>query len=326
MKVLALPPAVSVGDTISLVAPAGPIDPAALVRAIGVLEQRGLATKTYRDVTTQSGYLAGSDLARIDEFNAAIRDPETSAILPIRGGYGLARIVDRLDYATLARRPKLVCGFSDITVLHAAIQRHAALASFHGPNLQDGIGSPAGLRKEVAPAYWHSVMNEPVSTHQDEPLQGDVQTLCGGKAEGPLVGGNLTVLCGLIGTPYEPDTSGAILLLEDVGEALYRIDRMLAQLALAGKIQPLAGVVLGQFTSDVGQPPIPPDDLRQVFARFFGSLGVPVVANYPIGHTPTNLTVPLGVPVVLDGDAGRLDLEQARAQVTACRAQMPRAR
>ena len=200
------------------------------------------------------------------------------------------------------------------------MHRHAGVATFHSPNLQDGIGNADTIDPTVAATYWQALMGEELDASVCRSVVAQAETLCEGRAEGPLVGGNLAVLGGLIGTPYEPDTTGAILLLEDIGEAVYRIDRLLAQLKLAGKLQGLAGVVLGQFTAEADQEPIDHEQLRRVFIKYFGPLGVPVIANYPVGHTKVNLVVPLGVPVGIDGDTAALDLSPAYTLLAAHRA------
>ncbi len=268
------------------------------------------------------GYLAGADAERIDEFNQALADPETTAILPIRGGYGAARIIDQIDYTSMANRPKLLCGFSDITAIHAAMHRYAGVATFHGPNLQDGIGRAERLPLSVAASYWRALKGP---TTDDTPAPtttfAKATTLVAGSCEGPLVGGNLAVLCGLIGTPFEPDTSGAILLLEDIGEVPYRIDRMLAQLRLAGKFESLVGVLLGHFTdfTTSGSSADANQQMDELWQRYFAHLGVPVLANYPIGHTTCNMTVPLGVPIRMQATAGSVDIDTAYAAMQAGR-------
>ncbi|WP_197528487.1 S66 peptidase family protein [Aeoliella mucimassa] len=294
----------SAGDAISIIAPAGPINPDALERAVAILHARGLRTKTYRDLTSRYKYLAGTDRDRAAEFNAAIHDPETKAILPVRGGYGVVRILEHLDLGALANTPKLLCGFSDITALHTSINRHAGVATIHGPNLQDGIGHVDGLDEWVASYYWNALMGEPCTTPPMAAEMPRPHFMHSGSASGPLVGGNLAVFTGLIGTPYLPNTSGAILLLEDVGEEAYRIDRLLSQCRLAGLFSELAGVVLGQFTANPNEEPIDDERLSELFEECFAPLGIPVLANYPVGHIRCNLPVPLGTRVELSETAG----------------------
>jgi len=286
-------------------------------RAGTLLEQAGFECRSYGELTRRCGYLAGTDEQRLAEINAAIADPSTKAILPVRGGYGVSRLLDRLDYDGLRERPKLIAGFSDITALHAAVYAKLGLVTFHSPNLQDGIGHPEGLPLSVAASYWRMFDGEAVATNGTNNVSPDAPAEClvAGACEGPVIGGNLAVFTGLVGTPYEPDTRGAILLLEDIGEAPYRIDRMLCQLRLAGKLDGLAGVVLGQFTDCVANGPEAGNALRSLFETFFGGLRVPVVANYPIGHVRENLTVPLGIPIRLDAEVGKLSVDEAYKQL-----------
>ncbi|MGI9455927.1 MAG: S66 peptidase family protein [Aeoliella sp.] len=307
---LQAPPLLKPGDAISLIAPSGPVDEHALERAIVELERRGYRCKTHGDLTRRNGYLAGTDDERAAEFNAAVNDPETCALLPVRGGYGASRILDRLDYQALARYPKSICGFSDITALHSAVHRYAGLATFHGPNLQDGIGHIDGMDPVAAASYWQMLtgQSETPPTSLIEPAP---RCLVGGFCEGPVVGGNLAVLAALVGTPYEIETKGCILLLEDVGEATYRVDRMLAQLRLTGMLDEAVGIVLGQFTDCETSVAEMDGSLEHVFNDYFACLSIPVIADYPVGHDRQNTTVPLGLPVQLDADRCLLGLESA---------------
>lgn len=319
MPNLLFPPRLQPGDALSLVAPAGPVNANAMQRAVSLLEQAGFECRTYGELTRRCGFLAGSDSERLAEFNAAIADPETRAILPVRGGYGVSRIVHQIDYEGLRKRPKLIAGFSDISALHAAVYAKLGLVTFHSPNLQDGIGHVDGLPAAVADSYWQMLGVQSVA--QDSPANAalpNVECMTAGVGHGPLLGGNLAVFAGLMGSPYEPDTRGAILLLEDIGEAPYRIDRMLCQLRLAGKLDNLAGVVLGQFTDCDDSGLEAGISLDEIIENYFSGLGVPVIANYPVGHVRDNLTVPLGIPVCLDATACRLSVQDAYKQLDFC--------
>jgi muramoyltetrapeptide carboxypeptidase len=229
-----------------------------------------------------------------------------------RGGYGVARLLDRVDFDVIRRHPKVFIGFSDITALHLAINQQTGLVTFHGPNLQDGFGKADDMLAANETALWRAVWAEeqpsPRSGYTLEAIETNhdaLRAIRPGRATGRLTGGNLAVLAGLMGTPFEIETTGRILFLEDVGERLYRIDRYLAQLWLAGKLQEAAGVLIGSFSYD-GEPADPPEALAELFDDYFGRLKVPVLAGFPTGHTRINLTLPMGALVEIDAGDKRV--------------------
>ena len=295
------------GDTIGVVVPAGPVDRERIDRALDRLRQRGFHTKTYGDIFRSRGYLAGDDATRAAELVAAFADRETTAVWCARGGYGVARLLDRIDFEVIRSNPKVFIGFSDITALHVAIHQRTGLVTFHGPNLQDGFGKTEDMPPGNEAALWRAVMGE-YQTGESRGYafdfagleQVELGTIRGGVATGRLTGGNLAVLAGLVGTPFEIDTTGRVLLLEDISERLYRIDRYLSQLWLAGKLQPAAGVVLGSFSYDDDERAESPADVAELLAEYFGRLDVPVLAGFPAGHAEHNLTLPIGALVELD--------------------------
>lgn len=306
---LAVPPALQPGDAISIVAPASSPQREVFDAAMANLAAAGYRPKTYRDVCKPHGYLAGTDAERADELNRAFADPETTMVLAARGGYGCGRILDRVDFELLTQRPKIVCGYSDLTALHAAIQRRCGLISFHGPNLVDGLGDDSAETESERGAALLLFNGGSVSGSDLIPPMR--HALAGGNAEGRLVGGNAAVLLSVLGTPFEPDFDGAILLLEDVGEAPYRIDRLLTQLRLGGALDRLAGVMLGYFTgTGVSDGPT----VEAIASEFFIPLGIPALAGVPVGHEHPNLPLPLGARVRLDADARTLSLAQPAVQ------------
>jgi muramoyltetrapeptide carboxypeptidase len=317
-------PALERGDTIAVVAPAGVLDRARIELAVERLEQMGFRIKLYRDIYRSRGYLAGDDATRAAELRDAFADPEVSAIFPARGGSGVIRLLDLLDYSAVRNHPKILTGFSDITALHLALQSQTGLVTFHSPNLMDGLGMPEGLTNLSARTFWQAVLAESyldseqsvyeVLTNDSE--RQELTTLVGGVARGRLVGGNLALVCSLQGTPFEIETAGNILLLEDVGEQPYRIDRFLSQLHLAGKLNVLSGVVLGQFTQCVPSPDKPSLSLAEIFSDHLTDLGIPVVQNFPTGHTPDNATLPLGVTIELDADNKTLTILERPVSLT----------
>lgn len=302
------------GDTIGVVVPAGPLNREQIDRALARVQARGFRTKTYGDIYRSHGYLAGDDATRAEELMAAFADPETTAVWCARGGYGVMRLLDRIDFDIIRRNPKVFIGFSDITALHIAIQQRTGLITFHGPNLQDGFGKPDDMPTANEAALWRAVLASDQAKDESGHLlhisgthQTSLRPIHGGTASGRLTGGNLAVLCGLMGTPYEIETTGRILFLEDISERLYRIDRYLSQLRLAGKLRSVSGVLLGSFSYDEGEQ-AEESDIAALFDHFFAELGAPVLAGFPAGHELYNLALPIGGLIKLDAGAGQVTL------------------
>jgi muramoyltetrapeptide carboxypeptidase len=309
------PKALRCGDTISVVAPAGPVVRERIEKAFAYLRSLGYRIKTHGDVFRARGYLAGDDKTRADELMAAFADPESTAVWCARGGYGVARILDRLDYDLIGRHPKVFVGFSDITALHLALQNCTGLVTFHGPNLQDGFGAAEDMSTTTAAALWRAIAPEqsatatPRYTYAETGVGGvTLRTIAPGTAKGRLTGGNISVLAGLIGTPFEVDTTGRILFLEDVDEPVYRIDRYLAQLALAGKLRAAAGVLLGRFTFGDHSESGVESALAELLDEYLAKLAVPVLAGLPAGHQRENWTLPINAPVEINTEARRVSV------------------
>lgn len=300
------------GDTIMFVAPAGELDRDRMLLAQERLEARGYRVIYRGDLFSREGYLAGSDERRAAEIMQAFLDPEVDAIFPGTGGYGTMRILDRLDYEAIRAHPKLVIGFSDITALHAALNRHAGLITFHSPSPMYLLGGEQESMPFSVESFFRAIergsetgyaIEVPAEEGMPQPV-----ALGSGRARGRLVGGNLSLLSALEGTPYAIDARDAILLIEDTREAPYRVDRMLRQLQLAGKLATLRGAILGQFTrnydrEDETRSPDPRYTVDGVLRQYFEPLGIPVLMNYPVGHHPMNATLPLGAEVEVDADA-----------------------
>lgn len=307
-----LPPRLGPGARIALVAPSGPLlDRDDRTRAEALCRALGLEPVVLPHAERAYGYLAGTDAERLADLNMALADPQFDAVWCLRGGDGLNRIIADVDFAAFARAPKAVIGYSDITVLLLALWRETGVVSFHGPVAREPMPAFAQHSFEAAlmratPAGRLELPTAPAGVLV--PQDGRVVTLAGGTAEGRLIGGNLTLLQSLLGTRFAPDLRGAILFLEDINEDLYRIDRMLAHLRLAGALQGLAGVAIGQFTDCRRATPDGGLGLDDVLQTYFGPLAVPVVMGLPIGHIPAQWTVPIGVRAALDADAGTLTL------------------
>lgn len=305
----AYPDPIRAGDTLALVAPASSPSRQAVEAAIASLKARGYHVKQYRPLDVPVGFLSGDDQARADELMRAFLDPEVSAVIAVRGGYGVARLLPLLNFDAIRAHPKVLAGYSDITALHVALDHHAALITYHSPNAVDGLGGDGALEHGACESFWRGVAN---SNRQYE-LPGSYapwspRVIASGVGEGRLIGGNLAVLCGLIGTPFEPDTAGRVLFLEDIGEQPYRVDRMLRQLQLAGKLDNLAGVLLGHFTDCQAPRDAASQSLEEVLDDYFANLGAPVLANFPAGHQQPNLTLPHGARVRLDADDPKISV------------------
>ena len=298
-----------------MVAPsAAPNEPERIRFAIDTVESLGFKVKPGAHLYDREGYLAGSDAARAADLNAMFADDGVDAIWCVRGGYGASRILPALDYALMQRKPKALIGYSDITALHVAIHRHAGLVTFHGPVAFRAF-TPYSLG-ELKRVLWTG--ETPVRLGGPPPFEraegrvdweNRVATLVPGRARGRLLGGNLCLMSHLCGTPYFPDLRGAILFLEDVEEAYYRIDRMLTQLWLSGALAGVAGVAFGKFTNCNSSPFFlqnrPLDDILAERCR---ALGVPAVSGIMVGHIEDQTTLPVGCLAELDADAGTLTL------------------
>lgn len=299
------PPALRRGDLVMLVSPSGPTSAERVARGTELLAGWGLRVATAPHTYARTGFLAGNDLQRLADLNAAFADPAVRGVVCTRGGYGTQRVVDGIAMAAVRADPKVVVGFSDITALQLALWRGARLATLHGPGAawldeRTGPASVGSLRAALMCA-------DPVVLKR-EPGGDTAAVAVPGTATGPLLGGNLCLLTSSIGTPDMPDLSGAILLLEEVAEPPYKVDRMLTQLRRAGALDRLAGVALGQFTGCADDWPVTVCD---VLADRLCDLGVPVLGGLPVGHGLGQLTVPLGVPATIDVAAGTLIVDSA---------------
>jgi muramoyltetrapeptide carboxypeptidase len=297
------PPRIRTGDVVGVIAPAGALDEERLCAGVRVLEGWGLRVKLGSAVLERRAYLAGGDEARRSDLQRMLDDAEIRAIFCARGGYGSQRLLPLLDFATLARTPKPIVGYSDATaLLNAALA--CGVVAVHGPMVAEDMARGLPARSEE---WLRSVLTDPAYTWEAEVPE----TVRPGVGSGPLVGGCLSVLVATLGTPYAPETAGAILFLEDVHERPYRLDRLLTQLRQAGKLEHLAGLVFGTMAA------CPPDDgvaPLDVVRSCCGDLRFPVGFGLPAGHRPAeddqsagdNLALPLGVQVVLDTTRGRL--------------------
>ncbi len=293
------PPRLGPGSRVLLIAPAGPVTDEMIERAVARCRSLGWEPVVGASARLRTGFLAGPDEARAADLERGLEDAAVDAMWALRGGYGGIRALQHVDLGSFQARPRAFIGFSDNTIIHLALRR-LGVVSFHGPH------AGAEAWSAVAETAFRAVLMQGSAAGTLPAGPETPATLVDGAAEGPLVGGNLALLASTCGTALQPDVRGGILFLEDVGEPLYRIDRMLMQLRLAGVLDGVAGVALGQFTGlDDG------DDgatLESVLAGALAPLGVPTVMGLPIGHVDANWTLPVGVAARLDAGAGTLTL------------------
>jgi muramoyltetrapeptide carboxypeptidase len=291
-------------------------DPDRLAMALRTVEYFGLKPRLGKNVRKRNGYLGGTIEERLDDLHAMFRDPEIAAVICIRGGYGSGQLLDRIDYGLIQRNPKVFLGYSDITAMHLAIHKMTGLVTFHGPVIVSRFTefTQKHFRKALFEGAPIGVVTNPPDSNALRPSH-TLRTVRPGKARGRLTGGNLSLIASLMGTPYEIDTKGKILFIEDVGEEPYSLDRMLTQLRLSGKLQAAAGVVFGECASCRPRDYQPGFESTlstgEVVDEILGKLSIPVLSGLTIGHTDDQLTLPEGVMASLDADKGQLVIEEA---------------
>lgn len=298
------------GDTVGLVTPAGFVaDRFGLDQVMETIRAMGLVPRPAPHLLERYGYLAGTDETRAGDLNAMFADEEVRAIFAVRGGWGCARMLPHLDFDLIRANPKLVIGSSDITALHMAIAARAGFPTVHGPNAAHSWSAPAweAFRRLVFDADTPTFANPAPAQAGLAQRDGLIRTFRPGKARGRLLGGNLSVLSALVGTPYLPDFDGAILFLEDTNEAEYRIDRMLTQLAQSGMLARVAGVVFGQCTNCTNPGPSYGNfTVYEIMEQHFAPLGVPAFQGAQIGHIARQISLPVGVNAEIDSVAGTI--------------------
>ena len=305
------PKAIQKGDTVGLISPsAATADRMQFTFAKEALEALGFRVKLGDNLDNRYGHLAGTDLERANDVNQMFADPEVKAVICIRGGSGASRILPLLDYAMMAKNPKPILGYSDITALHCAIYSQTGMVCFHGPN---GSGSWNSFNvKQFEQMFFAKEM----MTFKNEQPKGDdlvvkanrIQTLREGKVEGKILGGNLTVLAALSGTAYYPDFQDSILFIEDIGEDPYRIDRMMSTLMLNGTLGKIKGFIFGQCSDCVPGGGYGSLSVDEVVDDYILPLGIPAYTGAMIGHLPKQFIVPVGARVQMDATLGTFTL------------------
>ena len=295
-----IPKKLRVGDTMGVIGPASPVrEEGGVVRAVACLRELGFHVKQGESAAARYGHLSGPDELRAADINAMFADPQVDAIVCTRGGYGTMRILDQIDYDVIRANPKIFLGFSDITALHIAFLNRSGLATFHGPMATrwQAIFEDDFSRDALCNAIMRA---EPLGELHNAPGYAERKTVNPGTAEGILVGGNLSLIAGTIGTPYEIDTRDRIFFIEEVGERTYCVDRMLTQLRLAGKFRDCAGVVFGDFCDCPVEYPEFGLTLEEVIRDIVKPCGKPVFTGLQAGHVTPTLTLPLGVRCRMD--------------------------
>jgi muramoyltetrapeptide carboxypeptidase len=286
------------GDTIGVIAPSSPFDRQKFYSGLSVLEEMGFTVFFPETIFEQKGYLAGSDTHRANILNLMFRDKGVKGIICARGGYGALRILPLIDFDAVALNPKIFIGCSDVTILLNTFFSKCGLVSLHGPMIES-LSKASDETKQS--------LRDMLITAQALTIVCENRTVIhSGVASGIMAGGNLTTLCHLVGTPFEPDFSGQILLLEDIGESPYRIDRLLMHMKLAGCFEAIRGIVLGSFKG-CGEPGL----VYQIFDDIFSNDCFPILAGFDIGHDEPNLTIPFGINASLDTAVGNLSFAES---------------
>lgn len=286
------------GDTIGIIAPSSPPNLDQLKNSLSFLEELGLSYKMGKSVEKVHGYLAGTDEERLEDLHEMFADPEIAGIICAGGGYGSARYTDKIDFQLMNECPKIFWGYSDITFLHTGMNLYSNIVTFHGPMLASDVGKKTFT--DFSKKMFQQLF-EPMELHYTEAIS-PLERLAGGVARGELTGGNLSLLANGIGTKYEVDTKGKLLLIEDIGEEPYKVDGMLNQLRQAGKLAEAAGFVIGEFSEAEPKKRKKSLSLDEVLHHYIGALGKPAVKGFKIGHCDPHFAVPLGADAQLDAD------------------------
>ena len=287
-------------DVVGIIAPASPTsNPEKITKGLEYLERLGYRVKLGKNINNVYGYLAGKDKERIDDIHAMFNDKTVKAIFALRGGYGTPRLLHLLDYALIKRNPKILVGYSDITALQLAIYAKTGLVSFSGP--MPGVEMWNGIDSFTEENFWRMITSKKSFGNVRNPDEKDFICLQNGKAKGKLLGGNLSLITSLLGTPFIPSFKNSILIFEEVDEECYHFDRMLSQLRLAGVLKEVKGIIVGEMTdvkpSDESKPFLTVDVSLN---EYLSSLNKPVITNVAYGHVPRKLTIPIGIQTTLN--------------------------
>lgn len=302
------PKALKMGDVLGVVAPSSPTTVENVTLAKQQLEGLGFRIKLGPSCYANHGYLAGKDQLRADDLNNMFADKEVDGILCLRGGYGAPKILDKVDFEMIKVNPKVFIGYSDITALHIAMNQISKLVTFHGPMGSSDIAG--GLDDFSKHEFLRAIMDIQPMDYIPNPVDKPIECLVGGKASGVIIGGNLSLIAATMGTPYEIDTKGKILFLEEIGEEPYSVDRMLTQLALGGKLDDAAGIILGDWNDCDPKKHEESLSLMEVFKEIIVPYGKPTIFDLKAGHCAPKVTIPFGVNAVLDADECKVIIQE----------------
>jgi muramoyltetrapeptide carboxypeptidase len=309
IKPLLIPTPIKQGDCVGVIAASGPVNPDLVEGGLTFLKNKGFRIVLGQHLLECNDYLAGTDEQRSTDLNSMLGDPEIRAIVFARGGYGMMRLLESIDYEVILADPKIIVGMSDVTALQLSLLDKCNLVTFAGPMVAVQIA--AGL-DAISEEWLINAMMEPIDNRNlwpEEPL--GIRILRPGNSSGELMGGCLSLITALLGTDHLPDFRGKILLLEDLNEPLYRIDRMLTQLKLSGALGKITGLVLGHFLSPEQADLV--EQVEEMILQFTLDHPVPIISRFPHGHRLPNLTLPFGVPLQMDTESHKLHVKVALA-------------
>lgn len=297
---------ISKGSTIGVLSPAYTASKERVSNGIHYLESKGYSVKLSKNFNKNYGYFAGTDLERIDDIHELFADANVEAIIAARGGWGTLRLLDQLDYKLIKKNPKPLIGYSDITTLQLALWKKVGLGSISGPMCAVEMGK--GIKKFTEDHFWNYLYNK---DHDYEINLDETQTkiMCNGKTEGKLIGGCLSLVSFLQGTPYCPDFTGSILFLEDVGEQPYKIDRYFAHLKQAGVFEKISGLILGDFLDCENEDGENGFSIQFLIKEYFADAPYPVIYNFPYGHDDIKISMPIGAHTIIDTNTNYLSFE-----------------
>ena len=303
------PPALRSGDLIGIVSPASPVDDNAKIeKGVRYLEGLGYRTLVGGNAYERNGYLAGSDEQRVEDLHKMFLHKDVRAIISVRGGYGTPRLLSLLDYSIIRRNPKVLVGFSDITALQCAIWKHVRMITFHGPMLASDMAD--NIDPFTEEMFWRHV-SSPKSLGSICFSETEASPLKSGRVKGILLGGNLSLLVNMLGTPHCPSFQKTILFVEEVGEEPYRIDRMLVQLRESRIMDKASGFLAGQFADCLPKDSKPSSSVSDLLEEWSASSKKPFLSNLPFGHVPRKLTIPVGLEATLDAGRRKLTFTQS---------------
>jgi muramoyltetrapeptide carboxypeptidase len=289
-------PRLQPNQTVGVIAPSSPVSQSEISQGLRLLESFPLKIKPGVHLFDGLSYLAGSDHDRVSDLHQMFSDPDIKAIFCARGGYGSARLLNKIDFNLIRKNPKIIVGFSDLTALIIALYKQSGLITIHGPTLSD-------LPKSK---NWLNLSGLITSPHRPQIFFKQGKIINKGKAKGILLGGNLSTLCSLLDTPFLPPFEGVVLFLEEKGESPYRLDRMLTHLLLSDRLDQLSALVMGEI-EDCGEKEI----INSLLEERLGGLNIPVVTGLPVGHGAENISLPLGIPALLDTERMLLKVEES---------------